>query len=62
MGPQDRQYFISGGVDPDSLIYNSVLQYHAENDTWTTAGYMLTARYGHAVSVVRASDVSAFCN
>ena len=34
---------------PDSCKTNAVKQYHVENDTWTTIGFMLYSRVSHTI-------------
>ena len=56
---------ISGGYnynnDGDNFYYDDILEYDPEEDTMTTVGHMIQARFWHAISVVPADDYLQWC-
>ena len=54
---------IAGGIwEYDlSYIFDDILEYNPEDDTFTTVGHMLQSRSGHAMSVVPAGDYLQWC-
>ena len=49
-----------GGYD-GSNSYNTILQYNSAGDEFTEVDTMLEQRYSHAISVVKYSDFSMWC-
>ena len=50
----------SGGYD-GSNTYDTILQYTSAEDEFTEVDTMLEEREGHAISVVKYSDFSMWC-
>ena len=52
---------IAGGED-NSGYHDDILEFDPEEDTITTVGHMIQARYYHAISVVSAADYLQWCD
>ena len=53
---------IAGGQDSNLNAHDDILQYNPEEDTITTVGHMIQARYLHAISVVSAAAYLQWCD
>ena len=51
----------AGGNTADTT-YDDILEFNAEDGTWTTVGSMVLSRREHAVSVINALEIADHCN
>ena len=42
--------------------YDDILEFNAEDGTWTTVGSMSISRSSHAVSVINYLEIADYCN
>ena len=47
---------------PDYTTYNDILEFNAEDGTWTRVGSMAISRREHAVSVIKYLEIADYCN
>ena len=50
----------ASGYDGDTL--DDILEFNAEEGTWTKVGSMVISRYRHAVSVINYRELADYCN
>ena len=53
---------IAGGQDSTGYSHDDILEYDPEEDTITSVGHMIQARFKHAISVVSAADYTEWCD